>query len=331
MVRPVVSALVVACSAVSAAAATIDKRILGGQPAEKGDVPFIVRFDNNCGGSLLDKTTVLTAAHCVSNEGRKLSVRAGELQSGGEGGVVAEVASIKPHPEYIRGRLPNGIFHPNDIAIVKLLSPIEKSDTIGYATLPANGSDPVVNSMATVAGWGDQGVINNDGNLHKVDIPVHKRDDCSDIDKGAVRDTIVCAGAPGKTACHGDSGGPLIDRWGQLIGVVSGGGRVCHEAGRETLIYTRVGSYIPFICENLDAPCPDTLYEPAAQPPAEPIPESEDPFWREVNSQVQQVCNDRGLTGEQVHLCEEYKQACVFDNLGTDNANVIADCVKNKA
>lgn len=40
---------------------------------------------------------------------------------------------------------------------------------------------------------------------------------------------------------------------------------------RETLIYTRVGSYIPFICENLDAPCPDTLYEPAAQPPAEPV------------------------------------------------------------
>lgn len=58
------------------------------------------------------------------------------------------------HPNYEPGsRKGSGPFGINDIGILKLSTPIEKSETIGYATLPANGSDPVANSIATVAGW----------------------------------------------------------------------------------------------------------------------------------------------------------------------------------
>lgn len=49
-------------------------RIIGGEYAQEGDIPYIVSiqkrsrhkwFRHKCGGSLLDATTVLTAAHCV--------------------------------------------------------------------------------------------------------------------------------------------------------------------------------------------------------------------------------------------------------------------------
>ena len=57
----------------------------------------------------------------------------------------------------------------------------------------------------------------------------------------------ICAGAKGKDACHGDSGGPLIDQeTGQLIGIVSRG--LCTNP---PTVYTRVGSYIPWIKDHL--------------------------------------------------------------------------------
>lgn len=77
MVRPVISILV-ALSAISATAVTINKRIYNGEVVKEGEFPFLVQF-NSCGGSLLDETTILTAAHCLvfMQPGNKLSVRAG--------------------------------------------------------------------------------------------------------------------------------------------------------------------------------------------------------------------------------------------------------------
>jgi trypsin len=65
------------------------------------------------------------------------------------GGVIADIASAKQHPSYIDG---GGI---HDIAILKLSTPIKRNETIGigYAVLPANGSDPAPNSAAITAGW----------------------------------------------------------------------------------------------------------------------------------------------------------------------------------
>ncbi len=73
--------LTVALSAVSAAAASLDKRIVGGEDAKDGEFPFLVSITGTkgiCGGTLLDGTTVLTAAHCIWGT---VSVRAGSLVS----------------------------------------------------------------------------------------------------------------------------------------------------------------------------------------------------------------------------------------------------------
>lgn len=60
--------------------------IVGGVPATAGEFPFIVSLQTNgahfCGGSLLDSTTVLTAAHCAEGQTTTgLTVRAGSLVS----------------------------------------------------------------------------------------------------------------------------------------------------------------------------------------------------------------------------------------------------------
>lgn len=61
-------------------------QIVGGTVAQAGDFPFIISLQKNgahfCGGSLLDSTTVLTAAHCAEGQtATGLTVRAGTLVS----------------------------------------------------------------------------------------------------------------------------------------------------------------------------------------------------------------------------------------------------------
>lgn len=85
MVRKVAITLTAAFSAAVEAVAIIDKRIVGGEDAKDGEFPFIVSIQDNarthtCGGSLLDSTTVLTAAHCIGDGGGLgLFVKAGTL------------------------------------------------------------------------------------------------------------------------------------------------------------------------------------------------------------------------------------------------------------
>jgi trypsin len=163
-------------------------KIVGGEPAEFGEFPFIVSITtkslpdlNRCGGTLLDATTVLTAGHCSIFDPEDVVIRAGTLvghllspcacyttrirgtrigpwcamtderQNFKEGGQQAEVESIIVHPEYAEvGPEETPV---NDVAIWKLKRPIELDDTVGFATLPSAGSDPRVNSTVTTAGW----------------------------------------------------------------------------------------------------------------------------------------------------------------------------------
>lgn len=60
---------------------------------------------------------------------------------------MAQVSSRVRHPDYV----PDG--NHNDIAILKLSTPIQASQTIGYAKLPASGLNPVIGSTAVAAGW----------------------------------------------------------------------------------------------------------------------------------------------------------------------------------
>ncbi|KAF5122520.1 Trypsin [Metarhizium anisopliae] len=258
MARKSAIMLAVACSTLLTTAATIDKRLAGGEAAQIGDIPSMVSIQNErgyheCGGTLLDSTTVLTAAHCL---GSSHAVRAGTLVkhlpfysplpgNAHEGGVIANISSRKPHPNY-KKQISIYDTPENDIAIVKLLTPIEKSDIIDYALLPADGSNPVADSAAIAAGCYHQ--------LIKVELPVRGREFCEKIAPKIFhgKDTYLCVGGDGKGACHRDSGGPLFDKeTKQFIGLTSFGMGRFPCGPTNPSVYTRISGYISFIKENM--------------------------------------------------------------------------------
>ncbi|KAM3531937.1 hypothetical protein MY4038_004286 [Beauveria bassiana] len=268
--------LTFALSAFSAAAVTIDRRIVGGEDAKDGEFPSVVSITGSkgiCGGTLLDSTTVLTAAHCLAGT---VSVRAGSLRHD-SGGVETKVANRTSHPEYLLSEYDNTKPYANhDIGIIKLASPIKKSDKIDYASLPADGSDAMVGSMGTVAGWGVQeadwtfaGDVAEE-NLAKVTLPVHAREVCDKLEPSVKgRDTVLCIGGNGKSACRYSSGGGFFDdTTSQVVGVASWvivdkERLMCHNA---PMIYTRVDSYVSFIKQHLEGA------DAAANPDPAPAP-----------------------------------------------------------
>lgn len=83
-------------------------------------------------------------------------------------------------------------------------------------------------------------------------MPVISRTSCqSEYGTADVTDNMFCAGlaAGGKDSCSGDSGGPIVNSAGVLVGLVSWG-QGCAEAGFAG-VYNRLGNYVAFVNANL--------------------------------------------------------------------------------
>ncbi|PMB71047.1 Trypsin [Beauveria bassiana] len=316
---------VTALYAVLAAAGTIDKRIIGAENATENEFPSIVSIQNAgshiCGGSLLDNTTVLTAAHCTFSSNPMGTGRYSDPQTGG---VVAAVASITIHPAYTSRKGKKISYRVNDVAIIKLLTPIGESENIRFATLPPDGWTPAANSTAIAAGWGVQNVRQDVAatTLAKVLIPIRPVQDCAAFSE---TEATICAGAAGKDTAEGDSGGPLIDpNTGHLIAVTLAGSLESFRG-----VYAKTSSYIPFINENLgwteqstQSPKPlgqqveehcgrcgndkAACLEAAARCKAEVKPDAVVPLHLECIDRLQ-ACN-----GSKIEACMAYAKECQY-------------------
>lgn len=229
----------------------IDQRYLGGinvgisgpdacevKPHSK---PWIINFGNQqgCGGTLIGKKLVLTAAHCVCSDPNMppcngpqkdppityVVVGDHDKMKPDEDEKKIDIENIIPYDEY-RGYRKGG-----DYAIIVLKREVTLNKDVQLANLPKPDALCPTGKVMIVSGWGYDfyNLTRNEDKLYAV------KQQCLDISKCPfyIGDPkyALCVGDladPDNSACGGDSGGPLthtdIDGHTTLYGVVSGQG-----------------------------------------------------------------------------------------------------------
>ncbi|XP_075168812.1 trypsin-like [Haematobia irritans] len=199
-------------------------RIVNGVDTTIQQHPHQVSLQTNdgrhfCGGSIIAEDIILTAAHCMQVfEAHEFKVRLGASKYN-MGGELVAVKSFKSHDNY------NPNTKINDVALVKLATPVRESKNVRY--IPLVEKTPVTGTTAVVTGWGTTCFITCDlsENLQEVEVDILDYKTCASSDYGYgsnIKETMVCAYAVDKDACQGDSGGPLVVN-DKLVGVVSWG------------------------------------------------------------------------------------------------------------
>ncbi|XP_035660492.1 chymotrypsinogen A-like isoform X1 [Branchiostoma floridae] len=234
-------------------------RIVGGENARQNSWPWQVSLQtpdgsHYCGGTLIGRQWVLTAAHC--NQGDffltdKIVAGAHGLSDTTDSVQVSNIAAWFPHPDY------NPQTNENDIMLLKLANRVHLSRTVDRACVPPAGTDYPDGTMCWSTGWGytavnaySTGPIADE--LQQADLPLLSDSECSSHFRDHYKpENMICAGGegPGEDGvCLGDTGGPLVCEIDGLYHVVGVSSFVTNACSTSTpSVFARVSAFSRWI------------------------------------------------------------------------------------
>ncbi len=244
--------------------------IIGGQQASISQFPWQVFIEGTvesgfvgCGGSILDASHILTAAHCVDHENTTTTYPAADfevlagrtnLTAIGPTDQLRRVSSIRTDPYFAVAPAIK-----DDVAILTLAVPLELSAANNAVAIPlvASGATPPPGTPLTISGYGKQSGAEGaepDGQLYATTLSAISSDACRSL-AGLNTAVLLCADGASSSTCRGDSGGPLVEGSPAVeVGVVDFGLEECPVA-------------TPDVFTNLAAPEIRAFIEGSEAPP----------------------------------------------------------------
>ena len=203
----------IACLAALPVLCTVPAAALvgGAQPADPTIARHVVLIAGErslCSGVAIAVDLVLTAAHCVLDNGKYRLVTFEGRRAGSK-----EVTAVTPHPQFsTRSDAP-------DLALVKLAT--RPAPNLIPAAFSERRVPPAVGDRFIVAGFGVavQGDRKSAGKLRAATLVATERPSSQQL---SLVDPHKLGDSPGLGVCNGDSGGPVFDaRDRALVGIIS--------------------------------------------------------------------------------------------------------------
>ncbi|XP_062287869.1 chymotrypsin B-like [Scomber scombrus] len=234
--------------------------IVNGEEARPHSWPWQVSLQTTngfhfCGGSLINESWVVTAAHCNFRTRSHLVVLGEhDRSSTAEDVQVKRVSRVFRHPNYSRSTI------NNDITLLKLSSPAQIERHVSSVCVAETADNFAPGTSCITTGWGL-----TRGNarqtpvlLQQTAVPLVSTPQCRRVFGSIITPMMICAGGAGSSVCSGDSGGPLVclkDNAWTLVGIASfvAGSRdpnnICNP--NTPAVYARVTALRTFIDQTI--------------------------------------------------------------------------------
>ncbi|XP_034340323.2 inactive serine protease 45 [Arvicanthis niloticus] len=227
------------------------------------EVSLQTENEHVCGGALIDRNWVVSAAHCIqSNKEYSVILGSSTLHPNGSSRALKiPVGDIIMHPKYW-GRN----FIRSDVALLCLETPVTFNKYVQPICLPEHNFNFKVGMKCWVTGWGQakehaSAKLTLTPELWKAEVFIIDNKNCDRIFHKKIsyprvipliRKNMICTTNFREDICYGDPGGPLVcevdGRW-ILAGVFSWE-KSCAKAPSLN-VYTRITKYTIWIKEQV--------------------------------------------------------------------------------